>query len=295
MRFVSLLLLTLLQAEAQSEPIKAVLIGPTSAAPGMPIYFDASQSEGDIQHYILKVKPYGTSVKDPTGIPSVQYTIRSKEEGKAPVLDKSKPYIYGIPGRWEVKLLVVSPQGEDSEMSLIVTVPGSTPCPEPDPCPEPPAPIPPRPTPPNPVPPSPTPPTPVPPNPMPPDVRPPSGEFGIAPKIYDAVMAMTVDPMKRASDSRQLADAADVMAAQISAGTMTDPQQLLNDMAVALKALPAWKDVGPKIQNIMKETYAAHKDKRLKIKIGTEGISMVDPNGWQTLLKEISVGLRAVK
>lgn len=79
---------------AQASPPKAVLVGPTSARPGVPIRFDASQSVGEIEHYILKVRPQSDEA------PTIQYDIKSKEEGKPPVFNKTRPYIWGVPGRF---------------------------------------------------------------------------------------------------------------------------------------------------------------------------------------------------
>lgn len=283
MRFVAALLVLALPALADGEPLKAILIAPDRAEAGSDIFLDATQSTGDIQHFIFTVSPEQKGRKQ----------IDTKKEAK----DPAKPRMRAIPGVWTVTLMIISTDGDFSTDTRVVTIPGGTPCPSPDPCPQP---IPPTPTPvpdpiPPPIPPRPDPTPPPNPSPTPPDPRPPAGEFGVAPKVYDVVLSLPIEPMKRAADARQLADSCDVAAAQIAAGTITNPQDLINGMGVALKALPAWKPAAQKLQAIFKETYAAYKDGRLKIKDGANGISMVDQQGWQTLLKELSVGFRAVK
>lgn len=273
MRFIPLLLL--LSAPSvliAAEPLKAILVAPHSAEAGTDLFLDASQSEGTIQHYLWRVTPER---------PGKKQIDTSK--------DKQKPRLMTYPGKWTVELLIVSEDGEQSRCYQTIDIPGAVvPCPEPDPQPKPdptpgPTPIPPRPDPgPQPVPPTPDPP-------KPPDPVVPAGEFGIAPKIADATKTTPLP------ERTKLADACDVLAAQIAAGTLKDPQKLLNEIAVAAKAIPAFAAIMPKIQGVLQETYAAHKNGRLKVNVGVSGASMADPSGWQQLLKECSIGLKALK
>lgn len=264
------LLLMLAASTAHAEPLKAILVAPHSAEAGTDLFLDASQSEGQVQHYLWRVTPER---------PGKKQIDTSK--------DKIKPRLMTYPGKWTIELLIVSEDGEQSRCYQTIDIPGAVvPCPEPDPSPQPG----PQPNPaPTPIPPTPKPEPPKP-EPMPvPDPAPPAGEFGIAPKVFEATKSVPL------ADRKKLADACDVLAAQIAAGTLKDPQALLNEIAVAAKAIPAFTSIMPKIQGILQETYAAHKGGRLKINVGVSGVSMADPSGWQTLLKETSTGLRAAK
>lgn len=265
----------LCQFEADAAPLKAVLQAPQSAVAGSDVYLDASESEGDIEHYLYRVTP------ELKGFSQIKRTDNA-----------ARPRMMSYPGEWTVELIVISKNGDEDRAYVKVLIPGSAPCPEPKP--PVPTPIPPTPTPD----PQPTPPTPAP-DPMPPQPQPPApepvpvGTFGIGPKAF--AMASKVKSADRAKEAKVLADACTVLASQIAAGTLTDPQALLNEMGVKLKGMsPGWEEVSPQIQAALAETYAAHKNGRLKIS-GLTSFKMVDPSGWQLLLTEIATGLRAVK
>lgn len=243
--FVLPLLLALcIAGVADASPPKAVLVGPTSARPGVPIHLDVTQSAGDIQHYILKVRP------ETDDSPTIQYAVRTKEEGKAPVVDRSKPFIWGVPGTWEIQLTVVSPDGEADDTSITVTIPGATPCPDPQPVkpqpvtpqPIPVDPAPPRPPAPDPNP-APTPPAPVPPHPVPPiqpdppptPPAPAPSRFGIRDRVRTAVLG--ISSPTRAADAARLRTRLAEIKASAESGALSQ-QQILDGMVTELKALP---------------------------------------------------------
>lgn len=269
----TILAFLLLATVAQAQPLKAILVVPQTAVSGSDVYIDASQSTGEIQHYLIFAE-----MLDSNG--------RVLKKGDiVPTGDKTKPRLRSLVGRWRIRLIVVAEDERYDEAEAVCLIPGiGGSCPEPDPMPGPqpepqPQPIPPKPVPPG--------PQPLP----PPDPIVPVGEFGIAPKIY--AIGSKVDSQTRAAEAKQLADACDVFAAQIAAGTMTDPQALLNEMAMKLKAFPAWKSsVGP-IGVAIQEAIKAN-PVRFKVN-GVLSFTMADPSAWQVLLKEIGVGLRAVK
>lgn len=260
---ILLAILLLFPAAVQAEPLKAVLVVPQTAISGTDVYLDGSQSTGDIEHFLFFA------------------ATKSGVEGRiVSTTDKNKPRMLSFPGEWIVTLIVVSDEGKYDKVTATCTIPGQGGCPEP---------LPPGPTP---IPPNPDPgpqPKPVPPTPQP-DVVP-AGEFGIAPKIH--AIASAVNSPTRAADCKAMADQCDVYAAQIAAGTLTDPQKLVNGMAAEIKKYPAFKDsvplVGAEIQAAMKAHPA-----RLKVN-GLVQFSMADPDGWRQLMKELGVGLRAVK
>lgn len=261
-----------------AEPLKAVLTVPQTAVSGSDVYIDASQSTGEIKFYLI----FADQV-DAVGKILRKGDIVSTGDAK-------KPRLRTLVGNWRCRLIVVDEDGKYDEAESLCVIPGAggsnCPAPNPNPTPNPepdPGPLPPGPTP--------IPPTPVPPTPKP-DAGPPAGEFGIAVKIW--TIAKGVNSPNRAAEAKQLADACDVLAAQIAAGTLKDPQALITGMASELKKLPDWDavkgDVGKAIQDVVK----AGQSGRLKIN-GLLSFTMAEPAAWQQLVKEISSGLRAVK
>lgn len=266
---IVILALLSLTAPVMAEPLKAILIAPDRADAGSDVYLDGSQSEGEIQHMIFTVTPKIEGTKQ----------IDTPKEAK----DPQKPRLRTIPGRWLVTLTVIDANSDYSVATRVIEIPGGTPCPEPSPVP--PIPVPPRPTPdpgptPTPIPPKPEP-APQPPGPAPV----PAGEYNVAPKVAEAVKG--VSP----ADCKRLADALDVIAAQIAAGTLTDVQQLIQDVAAKVKEIPALAALLPKLGAILQEALATFANGKLK----RSGTKMADPSAWQQLVKEIAAGLRAGK
>lgn len=211
-RLPLILLALMVPAAAQAAPIKAVLIGPATAEAGSDVFLDASQSEGEPKYYLYRVTP------ELTGRRQIVTT------------DKLKPRILTYPGTWNVELIVVSEEGEQSRAYHTITIPGSGPCPTPEPNPRPtPTPIP------QPNPPLPPPPEPGPIDPAPPRPAPPAGEFGIAPQLY--ALAKSVG---KPADCKLLADKLAGLAAKCDAGAAT-MQAVLNELAATLATLgPEW-------------------------------------------------------
>lgn len=153
------------------------------------------------------------------------------------------------------------------------------------PVPAPPAPpVPPNPTPPVPtpvpVPPVPTPPMPTPPGPTP-DVVLPAGEFGELPKLVREA-ASKIESSNRVAEARQLASAAEGLAAQIAAGTLSDNQLIANSMAGEIAKLgAAWKPFSLAVGTRLKLLYLGGK--------------LNSAERWAVLLREAAVGLNAVK
>lgn len=228
-----------------------------------------------------------------------RWTINPEVKGmeQLTIIDGGKAVmVHTIPGRYVVTLVVAgSPDADGSiEIDSIthdLLIPGEAPCPPPEPTPIPPQPIPP--TPPGPVP-TPTPLPPVPPVPVPVPIPPvvPPGEFNISPQV--AVIVSKIPSPNRVSEAKQLADAADALAAEIAAGTVTNATVVLTRIGAGIKALnsPAWVAAAPEFAALMQATWQAHSKDRLKLTT-TGGI--VDASGWSTLLREVAIGARGVK
>jgi len=128
-------------------------------------------------------------------------------------------------------------------------------------------------------------PEPAPPEPQPPQPSPvPDGLFGISKLAFE--LAGSVVSPNRAAEARALATAAETVAATIAAGAVSSPQEILqallaaNNAAVG-QAIPAWTPWGAAIGLKLRELYHAG---RLK--------TAAD---WSACLREIAIGLQAVK
>jgi hypothetical protein len=183
----------------------------------------------------------------------------------------------------EVEAFVVANAKESKSVThrLEVQPHGIPPLPKPRPQPVDPQPLPPD-NPPGPVPPN-------PPKPPTPDVVP-AGEFGIAPKVADIVRKIT-DPAKAAT-GKALADAADAIAAQIAAGTLTGVNDLLTKIGESIKATgnPAWQAAAAEFSKELSAVYESHKRDRLAV--STLG-GFKDAAGWSTMMREVAAGVRA--
>lgn len=262
MRFFFALLL-LIPAVSQAEPLKAVLVVPPSAVAGSDIYLDASQSTGDIEHYLIFADLIDSAGRV------------SKKGDIVPATDKAKPRLRSFAGRWRVRLIVVASDGRYDETESVCAItapdcpdpmpptPGPQPKPDPGPLPPPPAPNPPTP-------------------PRPDEPVLPIGEFNIARPIYDLVK--TIKSPTLAADAQKLAASVDGIAAQLAAGTLNDTQSEVNQIAAAVKALPQpWQEKLPEVGAILQKTVRANL------------LKMSDVKMRQKLYGEISAGLKAVK
>lgn len=133
-----------------------------------------------------------------------------------------------------------------------------------------------------PVPPAPNPPTPTPPVPAPDTV--PDGVFRIAKLAFD--LAQLVDSTNRVGQAHALADAADAVTASIAAGTLKKPQEILRAILAANNAalgsaMLAWTPWGTAIGLKLQELYKAGR--------------LAQTGDWAVCLREIAIGLRAVK
>lgn len=194
-----------------------------------------------------------------------------------------------IAGRWSV-ICTYHVEGEPIRFAEAhdVLVPGAPYVPAPGPLPPVPQPLPPAPVP-TPQPPTPGPnvdPTPTPKPPLPPLPGPapvlPAGEFENLPtRVRDLANAVT-SPTK-AAESAKLADALEGVAAQIAAGTLTGPQNIVNALGVSLNSntSSAWDDCRTKMVDALKSLYMSGKLKTTA--------------AWATLLREVVTGLRAVR
>lgn len=222
-----LLLALLFTSAAQAAAPKAVINGPTNAVPGELIVLDASQSEGEPTHYSWRISP----------------EIKGRKQ-IGPLDGGRKLQMASFPGRYLITLVCSNADGNDV-LAWQVDVPGTPPCPAPDPQPVTPQPIPvdpapprppapdpnPAPTPPAPVPPQPVPPTP--PAPTPPDPAP--SRFGIRDRVRTAILG--ISSPTRAAEVAQLRGKLQVLQQQAQAGQLTQ-QQILDGMVAELKALP---------------------------------------------------------
>lgn len=193
-----------------------------------------------------------------------------------------------IAGRWSI-LCAYHIEGEPIRfVTHETTVPGTPYTPPPGPSPTPPNPVPnpnppTPPTPPEPKPPAPPMPTPPEPDPTPKPPAPaplPPGEFnGLPARVKDLVEA--VNSPSRKAEATKLADAIEAIAAQISAGTLSGPQNIVNALGAALNAntTPAWDESRAKMVDALKALYLAGKLKT--------------PAAWATLLRDVVMGIRA--
>lgn len=201
-----------------------------------------------------------------------------------------------IAGTWTV-VVAYHTEGEPVRIvTTLVRVAGAPYVPPPGPMPLPPGPSPtpaPTPQPPGPMPPAPVPgpnvdptPTPKPPGPTPPGPAPapelPAGDFDRLPaRVRD--LANAVNSPTRTTEAVNIADAIEGISAQIAAGTLVGPQTIVNALGVALNAntTSAWDDCRSKMVDSLKSLYMGGKLKT--------------PAAWATMLREVVLGLRAVK
>lgn len=258
--------LLLCGSAAMASPPIAIIQGPKSAEPGEEILLDLSMSEGEPMVYGWQVYPKIPNKK--------QLTIA--KDGKTCRL-ASFPGVYTVQGQ------VANMEGINT-VEWTITIPGNPPCPSPpNPTPAPgPSPVP-TPTPVVPVPVVPVPVVPVVPVPVPPDALP-AGEFDGLPAAVRA-LALTVNSPTRAAEAAKLADAFDSLASQIVAvKTLQTPLAIVDAIGKAFNSsVPASWDAGFRAKAVarMKEIY--------------EGGKLATPERWAAMLREVSVGLRAVK
>lgn len=264
MRVISLLLLALLvPSVASASPPRAIITGPTTATPGEFLTLDATGSENDPKHFKWSISP----------------ELRGRKQ-LLPSDGGGKCVVATYPGVYLITLAISNDDGIDT-LTYQITIPGDAPCPPPEPQPVPPQPVPPTP--------GPAPqPTPVPvPVPVIPD-----GEFKVAAKVAEIIGR--INSPSRTTEAKQLADAADALAAQIAAGTVTNATEVLTRIGGGIKAMnnPAWTAAAADFAKLMETTWKSHSAARLKL---TAIGGIVDPAGWSTLLRELAVGARAVK
>jgi HAMP domain-containing protein len=204
------------------------------------------------------------SSEESTGKPtSISWDVRPVLPGttQAVAVDGGKRVILAsFPGTYTVRLVVSNARGHSiTERALVVSNGPPGPGPAPIPTPNPPQPK---------------------PDPSPNPGPPAEGEFGIAPVIFTA--ASRVASPNRAAEASKLADAAEAIAAQVSAGTMSKPQDIVNAIAAELKALPdSWDGVKEQSRSKLEGYWFSGKLKTV--------------DRWAVLLREIAVGLRAVR
>ena len=112
----------------------------------------------------------------------------------------------------------------------------------------------------------------------------PDGVFRIAKLAFD--LAQLVDSANRVEQAHALADAADAVAASIAAGTLEKPQEILRAILAANNAalgtsMLAWTPWGTAIGLKLQELYKAGR--------------LTQTGDWAVCLREIAIGLRAVK
>lgn len=251
------------------------IIGPTEVqAPGLPCELHLQGVESTKKVDIAwKVFPPVANVR----------MVEAREGGKIARLTT-------IGGKWSI-ICAYHVEGEPIRfVTHETTVPGAPYTPPPGPAPTP-SPLPLPPAPPIPTPPAPVPgpnvdpsPTPKPPAPTPPAPAPelPAGDFDKLPaRVRD--LAAAVNSTTRAAEALKLADAIEGIAAQIAAGTLTGPQNIVNALGVSLNANTnaAWDDCRAKMVDSLKALYMGGKLKT--------------PSAWSTMLREVVTGLRAVK
>lgn len=170
------------------------------------------------------------------------------------------------PGTYVVQLLVGNDEGVDATTHQVIVTGDCVPQPDPTPVPVPPGPGP--------------SPTPV------PDPEPtfPPGQFSISADAYKWAMAVTAT--KRADEAHALATSCDSLAAQVAAGTVKGDQTILNAIGAAFDAgvgadAAAWKPF---------RSHLADRAKTIYFDGNRKG-----PMDWAALLREVSLGLKAVK
>lgn len=184
--------------------------------------------------------------------------------------DPKKVRIATYPGTYRIQLMVANAEGL-SEITHELVVSGDCP---PDPVP----PVPPGPTPD----PQPTPIPPVPPSPVDP-VFPP-GDFAIAADVYR--WAKAVASPARSTEAQACGVGGDSLAAQIAAGTVKGDQAILNGIGSVFTGATssnaaAWSVFRKLLSDRVKEIYLAGK--------------LRTPTDWAALIREVSLGLKAVK
>lgn len=184
--------------------------------------------------------------------------------------DQKKVRIATYPGRYLIELLVGNADGVDAITHELIV---SGDCP-PDPKP----PVPPGPPTPDPQ------PTPVPPNPSPVDPVFPPGEFSVSADVYK--WATAVSSPGRIAEAQACAVAGDSLAAQIAAGTLRGEQQILNGIGSVFTSATsanaaAWSGFRKLLSDRVKEIYLGGK--------------LRSPTDWAALIREVSLGLKAVK
>lgn len=213
-----LFVLVLASAPVYAEAPRAVINGPVTAIPGELIVLDAGQSEGEPTHYAWRVTP----------------EIKGRKQ-ITPVENGKRLQMASFPGTYLLTLVVSNKDGNDI-LQWQVNIPGTPPCPAPDPQPVNPQPGP-TPTP-DPVQPIPTP-TPTPPDPVPTPVQP--GRFGVGEQVRKAVLG--VSSATRPAEVAKLRSRLTELRAQGAAGTLS-AQGFLDAIVAELKALPdTWQVV----------------------------------------------------
>lgn len=170
--------------------------------------------------------------------------------------------------------------------------PDRAPAPAPDAVP-PPAPVPPTPAP------APTPKPAPPPAPVPPAPEPiPDGEYNVAVRVAEIVGTIN-DPARKAK-AQEFANAADAIAAEIAAGTVTNVTEMIDRIGKGLDAAgPAWSPARVQFAGLLQSTFEAHRGgpgadgsaRSDKLSLTTVG-NFRYPRNWSTLLRECGVGAR---
>jgi hypothetical protein len=260
------------QFDFDSRPPRAIIQGPTHAIPGEMVILDASQSEGADRF---------------------RWSISPELRGRKQLLEidgGKRVQVASYGGRYILTLAVSNAAGIDL-LTWEITIQGQPPCPPPDPKPDDVRPLPDdiRPPPPPPPPPDDTKPVPPPPPPPPPPI--PQGEFGIAPQVA-ALVALIPDP-QRAATAQTLAGKIEGLAAEIAAGAVGDAQTVLNRIGQGLRDVsPLWATAAPQFAAVMQGIYEQHKGGRLAV---TTLGRFRDAASWALLLREIAIGLKAVR
>ena len=235
----------------------AVLSGPKTADAGEEIILDASASEGSPKVFRFFVEP------------------ELKGRKQIVTLSRGKVRLASFPGTYAVRVVVSNDYGIDEHSMTVVVGNGTCPCPSPTPIVPVPIPV----------------PLPVVPVPVPVPVVPvpvpvpglPVGEFDGLPAAVLA-LAMAVNSPGRVAEAAKLADAFDAVSAQLSAGTLANPISIVAAVGTAFNgSVPAAWDAGFRTASVarMKALYTGGK--------------LNTPDRWAAMLREVSMGLRAVK
>jgi len=249
---------------AYAAPPVAIINGPKHGEPGEELIYDLSQSEGmqpaagELRLWRWKVSPELPGRKQLT------------------ILDGgSKVRLASFPGTYYLRGMVGNADGMDDHVYQVI-IPGSVPCPPVDPIVPVPVPIP------KPV--VPVVPVPVVPVPVPvPQPNLPAGEFGGLPAAVYA-LAETVVSANREAEAKKLADALEAMASQISAGGLKGAPAIVAAIGIAFNgSVPAAWDEAFRSKAIA------------KLKTLFEGGQLATSEKWAAVLREVVIGLRAVK